>query len=196
MANRQSPDHSLHDFAPGILGIQDAPPSPLPRMVLRGVLLLVLIMLVWAAFGRLDIVAVAEGKLIPVSYLKIVQPLEGGIVRDIAVREGEHVTAGQVLARMDANLSQADSNTIQSEIQHKTLELRRIEAELAGIPFRMEKGDAPEMFRHIEAEYLANRRALEDALAEERATLDKTRQELAATLEVQHKLRTKGVSIN
>lgn len=53
--------HDLHDFAPGILGIQDAPPSPLPRMVLRGVLLLVLAMLIWASFGRLDIVAVAEG---------------------------------------------------------------------------------------------------------------------------------------
>lgn len=180
--------HDLHTFCPGILGIQDAPPSPLPRMVLRGVLVLALIMLVWATFGRLDIVAVAEGKLMPLSYLKIVQPLEGGIVREIAVKEGEHVVAGQVLARMDTNLSQADSKEIQNELQHKTLELRRIEAELAGMPFRMQKGDAPELFRHIEAEYLANRRALEDALAEERATLDKTRQDLAATLEIQHKL--------
>lgn len=180
--------HDLHDFMPGILGVEHAPPSPLPRMVLRGVLLLIGVMLVWAAFGRLDIVAVAEGKLIPVSYLKIVQPAEAGIVREIAIKDGEHVVAGQVLVRMDANVSDADGKTIQSELQHKSLELRRIEAELANIPFRMEKGDAPELFHHIEAEYLANRRALEDALAEERATLEKSRQELSATQEVRAKL--------
>lgn len=183
-----STDSSVHEFVPGILGIQETPPSPLPRVVLRGVLLLVLILLIWAAFGRLDIVAVAEGKLVPVTYLKIVQPAEAGIVREIMIREGEHVAAGQVLVRMDAKLSEADSQAIQGELQHKALELRRIEAELAGTPFRKGQGDAPELYRHIEAEYLANRRALEDALAQEFATLDKARQDLAATLEVQHKL--------
>lgn len=181
-------DHDLHAFLPGMLGIQESPPSPLPRMVLRGVLLLVLILLIWTAFGRLDIVAVAEGKLVPVTYLKIVQPADAGIVREITIREGEHVTAGQILVRMDANLSEADSQSIQGELQHKALELRRIEAELAGIPFRRQSSDTPELYRHIEAEYLANRRALEDALAQERATLDKAKQDLAATLEIQHKL--------
>lgn len=182
-------DHSdMHDFSPGILGVVHAPPSPLPRMVLRGVLLLFCVMLVWAIFGRLDIVAVAEGKLLPVTYIKIVQPAEAGIVREINVREGEHVLAGQVLVLMDANLSQADSKTIQSELQLKMLELRRIEAELAGVPFHLEKGDAPELFHHIAAAYLANQRAIEDALAEERATLEKSRQELAATQEVRQKL--------
>jgi len=178
----------LHDFAPGILGVQEAPPSPLPRVVLRGVLLLLGVMLVWAAFGRLDIVAVAEGKLLPVTYLKIVQPAEAGIVREIAVKEGEHVAAGQILVRMDANLSEADSNTIHNELQRKVLEQRRIEAELGGLPFRSRAVDSPELFHHIEAEYLANRRALEDAIAQERAALDKARQDLAATLEIQRKL--------
>lgn len=180
--------HDLHDFAPGILGIQEAPPSPLPRVVLRGVLLLLGIMLVWAAFGRLDIVAVAEGKLLPVTYLKIVQPAEAGIVREIVVKEGEHVATGQVLVRMDANLSEADSKTIHNELQRKALEQRRIEAELGGLPFRNRAGDSPELFHHIEAEYLANRRALEDAIAQERAALDKARQDLAAMLEIQRKL--------
>lgn len=178
----------LHDFSPGILGVELAPPSPLPRMVLRGVLLLLAAVLVWAACGRLDIVAVAEGKLLPVSYLKIVQPAEAGIVREIAVKEGEPVVAGQLLVRMDANLAQADSRALQSGLQHKTLQLRRIEAELTGTPLAMQPGDAPELFGHIEAEYLANRRALEDALAEERAVLEKSRQELAATRQVQYKL--------
>lgn len=175
-------------FVPGLIGIEHSPPSPLPRMVLRGVLLLVLIMLVWANLGRLDIVAVAEGKLVPRTYLKIVQPVDAGIVREIVVREGEAVVAGQVLARMDAKLSQAESQSLQTELQHKSLELRRLEAELSGLPFEKAAGDASEMFHHIEAEYLADRRALEDALAGERATLEKAKQDLLANLEVQRKL--------
>lgn len=180
--------HDLHEFHPGILGVEHAPPSPLPRVVLRGVLLLLAILLIWAAFGRLDIVAVAEGKLVPMTYLKIVQPAEAGIVREIQVKEGEQVRAGQILVRMDANLSDADSKTLHTELQHKALELRRVQAELAGQPFRPQAGDAPDMFRHVEAEYLANRHALEDQLAEERATLERYRQELAANQEVRQKL--------
>jgi hemolysin D len=180
--------NDLHDFAPGILSIEDAPPSPLPRVVLRGVLLLILALSVWACFGRLDVVAVAEGKLVPKTYLKIVQPADAGIVREIAIKEGEVVTVGQVLVRMDTHVSEADSQTLQNQLQHKSLELRRIEAELANQAFVKQSGDADAMFKHIEAEYLADRTALEDALAQERANLDKAKQDLSANLEIQRKL--------
>jgi HlyD family secretion protein len=176
------------DFAPGLLGIQDHPPSPLPRVVLRGVLLLFFIMLLWSCFGRLDIVAVAEGKLIPVTYLKIVQPADAGIVQEILVKEGEHVIAGQVLVKMDQNLSNADSTSLQQQMQDKALELRRIEAELANQPFTQRSEDAPELFHHVQAEYMANRNALNDAMAEAHFTLEKAKQDLASTEEVKHKL--------
>jgi hemolysin D len=176
------------DFAPGILGVQDRPPSPLPRMVLRGVLILLLVLLLWAIFGRLDIVSVAEGKLVPVSYLKIVQPADSGIVREIAITEGQHVVKDQLLIRMDANLSEADSKSIQNELQHKSLELRRIEAELSGKPFTRQNKDAIEMFNRVYAEYQSNRRALDDDIASERANMQKAYSDLAATKEIQHKL--------
>lgn len=50
-----------------------------------------------------DIVAVAQGRLVPATYVKIVQPAEAGIVREIRVREGERVQEGQVLIRLDPN---------------------------------------------------------------------------------------------
>ena len=176
------------DFSPGLLGIQQRPPSPLPRMVLRGVLLLVVLMLVWAYFGRLDIVAVTEGKLVPVSYLKIVQPSEAGIVREIAITEGQAVVKDQLLIRMDANLSEADSTALQNALQHKSLELRRIEAELSNQPFKLQPSDSVELFNRIYAEYQSNRRALDDDIAAENATLQKAHSDLAATQEVQRKL--------
>jgi HlyD family secretion protein len=187
-AARSRPDQQALDFAPGLLDIQERLPSPLPRIVLRGLLILLLALLLWAAFGRLDVVAVAEGKLIPKTYLKIVQPAESGIVRDILVSEGQHVEAGQVLVRMDGNLSEADSKSIQQALEHKTLELRRIDAELSGQAFERQPQDSPELFRRIQAAYLSNRRALEDDLAAERASRQRAVQELASALEIQRKL--------
>lgn len=183
-----SPSRDVFDFAPGILGVQERPPSPLPRVVLRGVLILFFALLLWAIFGRLDIVSVAEGKLVPVSYLKIVQPAGAGIVREIAIKEGQHVKKDQLLIRMDANLSEADSKSIQNELQHKTLELRRIEAELSGKPLKRENTDSVELFNRIYAEYQSNRRAQEDDIAFEQVSQQKAYSDLAATREIQHKL--------
>ena len=44
------------------------------------------ILLAWAIFAKLDIVALADGKLVPTTYTKIVQPVEAGVVADILVR--------------------------------------------------------------------------------------------------------------
>jgi hemolysin D len=177
------------EFAPALLYVQHEPPSPLPRTVLRGVLLLLAVLLVWACWGKLDVVAVAEGKLVPLTYLKIVQPAEAGIVREIAVVEGQHVVAGQVLVRMDSNISEADSLALQNQLQLKAMELRRIESELAGRPFKREPGDSPELYQRILSEYQSNVNALQDRLATENASLIKARHDLASTLEVQRKLK-------
>jgi hypothetical protein len=57
----------LWDFSPAILQARHAPPSPLPRLILYILLALFAVLLLWATFGRLDIVAVAPGKLVPES---------------------------------------------------------------------------------------------------------------------------------
>jgi hypothetical protein len=89
------------DFAPGLLSIQESPPARLPRAVMYTVGVLFVILLLWAFFGKLDIIASAEGRLVPETYIKIVQPSDAGIVQEILVREGEQVQQGQVLMRMD-----------------------------------------------------------------------------------------------
>src|SRR5438270_6935879 len=120
------------DFAPPLLRIQEKPPAPLAGWMLRLLIALLAGVILWATFGRLDIVAVADGKLVPSSYLKIVQPSEQGIVKEILVQEGERVASGQVLVRMDPVLTAADTRSIQSEYDNKRLALRRIDAQLSG----------------------------------------------------------------
>ena len=176
------------DFSPPLLRIQEKPPPPLAGWMLRLLVALLAAVLLWAVFGRLDIVAVADGKLVPSSYLKIVQPAEQGIVKEILVREGEKVEAGQVLIRMDAALTDADVKAIQADYDNKRLALRRIDAQLAGRLLGRRGDDPPELFAQVNAQHAANVRAYESALGQERSLLDKTRHDLAAAQATKAKL--------
>src|SRR5690348_12112673 len=147
------------DFRPDIVRAQEQSPSPLPRTVLYALLALFGLMLVWACLGRLDIVAVAQGKLVPQSFLKIVQPADSGIVREILVKEGDEVREGQVLARLDTRLSEADSKALEIELHRRRLQLRRIDAELANSPMKREAGDPTDIYAQVVAQYQDRRRA-------------------------------------
>jgi hemolysin D len=176
------------DFLPALQRVQERPPSPLGRKVLWTVLALVGATLLWAALGKLDIVAVAEGKLVPSTYVKIVQPAEQGVVKEILVQEGQQVSEGQVLIRMDAALSDADGRALASDYQTKRITLRRIDAQLAGKPLAREADDPAGIYAQAQAQYAANVQAYQNALAQERAVLDKARHDLAAASEVKSKL--------
>lgn len=64
--------------------------------------------LIWSFVGQIDVVAVASGKVIPSSNVKIIQPIEIGAVRAIHVRNGQRVTRGQLLIELDPTLAGAD----------------------------------------------------------------------------------------
>ena len=177
------------DFSPAILQAQHAPPSPLPRVVSYVLLGLFAVLLLWAAIGRLDIVAVAQGKLVPETFLKVVQPADAGVVKEILVKEGDEVAAGQVLMRMDASMSTADRAVLNKDFQLKALQLRRIDAELKGVPLARKAGDDPASFAQVEAQYRAHRQAYQDAVAGERSALAKAQHDLKSALEVESKLK-------
>jgi HlyD family secretion protein len=176
------------DFAPDLIRIRERPPPPLAGWTLRLLLALLAGVLLWAVFGQLDIVAVAEGKLVPSGYLKIVQPAEQGIVKEILVREGEAVAAGQVLARMDPVLTEADVNAVRAEFLAKGLALRRIDAQLSSQLLSREQEDPADLYARVEAQHAANVRAYQSALAQERSVLEKARHDLAGAQATKAKL--------
>lgn len=177
------------DFAPGLLAIQESPPAKLPRTVMYIVLVLFIIMLAWSIFGKLDIVASAEGRLVPQTYVKIVQPADAGIVQDILVQEGQAVEAGQILMRMDTQLTDADAKTIQNELKLKGLLLRRADAELAGRPMTRRKEDAADLYGQVDNQYRAHRQAYLDAVGQETEALNKARHDLKSAQETLSKLQ-------
>jgi HlyD family secretion protein len=176
------------EFLPAILQLQEEAPSPLPRAVLRTVLALVVALAIWAMFGKLDVVAVAEGRLVPKSQLRIVQPAEGGVMRELLVKEGERVRAGQVLARMDVRSAEADAATAQNEIAMRRLQLRRIDAELGGNRLAAQAEDPPRLHAQVEAQREARVLAQEASLAEQRSVIARARREMQASQETLGKL--------
>ncbi|MEK7862204.1 MAG: biotin/lipoyl-binding protein, partial [Chloroflexota bacterium] len=185
-------------FRPALVRLQELPPSPLGRKMLWALLVFLAALIAWAAIGKLDIVAVAEGRLVPDTYLKIVQPTDAGVVKEILVKEGELVKEGQVLMRMDAALSSSDLKTLGTDFHLKRLSLRRIDAQLAGAPLdgsgvpftplARRADDPAELFTQVHAQYAANRQAYETALAQERATLEKAKSDRNAAEAVRRKL--------
>jgi len=186
-AEALSPD--AIDFAPDILRLQQEPPSPLPRAILYLLGTLLVALTAWSMIGRLNIIAVASGKLVPQTYVKVVQPASAGIIKEILVREGDAVKAGQVLARLDPGMSEVDARQVGDQLQIARLSQRRIDAELAGIEPTAQAGDVPELFAQMLAQYRARRQAQTDAIDAQRAMLGKAEQDLRAALEMQSKLK-------
>lgn len=189
MTDPRSTDTAHLAFHPPLIRLQQQAPSPIGRRVLWCLLGLLVFLLVWASVGRLDIVAVAEGKLVPQDYLKIVQPSEAGIVSAILVREGQQVQKDQVLMRMDALTTDADLSALTTERWRKRLALRRMDAELEERPLKTQADDPPPLAQEATAQQLANQAALNTALAEERSRMLKAQQELAAAQQQSQRLQ-------
>ena len=113
----------LAAFLPAALEIQESPPHPLARWLAWGLLTLVLIAIIWALLGKVNIVASAEGKIIPGSRVKQIQPLEKAIVKALLVSEGEYVKKGQPLIEFDATLTGADKKRLGSDLYIAKLHL-------------------------------------------------------------------------
>ena len=104
-------------FLPAALEVQHSPPHPLARWLGIGIILFFSLAIAWGVFGKVDVVAMAEGKIIPSARIKEIQPLEKGIVKEILVREGQSVKAGDALIVLDGTSSSAARDRLANELQ-------------------------------------------------------------------------------
>ena len=104
------PDLKAHeaDFLPAALSIQNQPVSPVGRWVARILMLLILVLVVWSVFGRMDIVVNAQGKIIPSGYTKTISSVEVASVHALKVTEGQKVKAGEILIELDSRATDSD----------------------------------------------------------------------------------------
>jgi len=190
--NEQSIDPRMgrteREFLPAALEILETAPSPLGRataMVICGFIVLVLC---WTAFSKVDIVAVATGKIVSHSSTQIVQVAEASIVNAIKVENGSVVKAGQPLLTFDRSVIDAEIEHARLELSQAQLDIARLSAFIKGVegdPFvGLEKIDAPlrqrarlqldAQIRERQAKLNANAREIE----QRQADLEVTREQL------------------
>ena len=114
------------DFLPAALEIQRRPPSPLGRAIGWTLMLLFVATIAWATLGSADIVAVAQGRIIPNGHNKVIQPLEMSMIKTIHVHEGAQVAAGETLVDLDDQSVRADLQNIQQELSNLEQEHTRL----------------------------------------------------------------------
>lgn len=102
------------------------------KRLLWGVCFLLLLLIVWAAVAPIDKIVRAQGRIIASGRAQVVQHLEGGIVKDILVREGQKVETGQTLMRLSGINANSNLNQGQSSLQALRARQARLEAEAQG----------------------------------------------------------------
>jgi membrane fusion protein, adhesin transport system len=136
----------------------------------------------WASVATLDIVSLATGEVIPSSQVKSIQHLEGGIVREISIREGERVKQGQQLVVLEPTQSGADVGEIRVRLLSLRAEIARLEAEVSGaktLEFDADLiADNPRMVKQTLARFNSRKKAQRSRIASQREAINQRSQEI------------------
>lgn len=103
-------------------------------------------LLMWSAFAKIDQVTRGEGKVIPSQHVQILQSLDGGVITDIDIREGEIVDKGQLLVKLDATRFKSTLQESRAEflaLKAKSLRLRAVAEDIDFVPTEEIKSEAP-----------------------------------------------------
>lgn len=168
-----TPPRQSVEFLPAALEIQDAPPSPIGRAILWTIMALLTISVVWASIGRIDIVATAQGKIIPSGYSKVIQPYETGVIVAIRVQDGQAVKQGEVLIELDPTQNQADHDRASNEYRAAKVEAVRLQALISGAPTFVAPPESDSQYVRLQQQLLR------DQLTEYQARIDAAQQVIA-----------------
>lgn len=176
-------------FLPAALEISERPASATARTIVFVLCGFFAGAVAWASLGELDIMAVAQGKIIPSEQVKTIQPLEAAVVRAIHVAEGQAVKKGDLLIELEVTGGKADLERLRADRDTARTDMARLEALLEPDPERAfaPAADLPphmvDLARAQLAAQLAEHRgklaSLDSELARKRAELRTTEADMA-----------------
>lgn len=190
-ADKAKKPQSDYEFLPAALEIIETPASPGLRWLLLLLCGLFALAVGWSFIGKVDVVAVASGKTLPMASVKIIQPIEIAAVRAIHVKNGQHIEKGQLLIELDSTLAGADQAQATQGLMSSQIGEARNNALMAYLDGRRAQFNAPagtprniahtqgQMIKSLIAEYEAQRAGLIQARAEKLAELEGARAEIA-----------------
>ena len=172
-------------------------PSRATHAFLALVAVMLVVFLLWASWAELDEITRGDGRVVPSSQLQIVQSLEGGIVKQIAVAEGEIVEQGDVLLQIDDTSFASTVGEMRAQERALNAEIARLQAEVASAdevdwPDELEEG-YPEIIAAEQALFESRRQGLQAQLSVLRQQAEQREQELQ---EVQLRARQLETSLD
>jgi hemolysin D len=171
-------DLSDREFLAPALEILETPPSPVHLAFLWIICALAVVGLMWAYFGRIDVIATAQGKFQPTGRVKVIEPLETGRVAAIRASNGSSVAEGDILVELDRSASEADLTAAKDALASARAETLRRQAALAAANAR---AFSPPPAIDWPADIAPSRREREDrVLAADLGQLEATLASLAA----------------
>jgi adhesin transport system membrane fusion protein len=155
--------------------------------LLQGIFALLVVMLLWAAWAPVDKVVRAEGRIIPSTRAQLVQHLEGGIVRDIRVREGQSVKAGDILLSLSSTQASTDVQQGRNRVDVLKAQQARLKAEAEGAVAPVFPDDIPDAPKDLER--AAFRERSEKIRAEQSALRQQISQRQSELAEAQNRAK-------
>jgi hemolysin D len=125
------------EFLPAAVEVMETPVSPVGRIMAWSIMALVAVTLVWSYIAQVDVVAIAQGKVVATGRSKVVQPLEAGVIRAIHVTDGKVVQMGDMLIELDPTQSTADRGRLAADLMAARVEAARLRASLTDDPEKM-----------------------------------------------------------
>ncbi len=117
-----------YEFKPEIVEIEEKPVSPIGRFILWTIILSFFFLVGWLFFAKIDVVVSAKGVVVPEEEIKVVQPLDTGVISKILVKPGDFVKKGQPLIELDPAITEPELSLIQEKIKQLKIVNKRLNA--------------------------------------------------------------------
>ena len=191
-------DQLQYEFLPAAEEIVETPAAPLGALVVWLVALLLTVALVWSYFGRIDIVAVANGKISTEGSTKIIQPAVSGVVTSINVHEGQRVKKGETLLVLDKTTAEKDVATANQSLNAARVErdiLRRL-AVGGNTDEIINNADLPDETKAMLRQFASSQTALSAARQQAaNGTISNYQQQLQFNQQAKHQLETNAQNL-
>ena len=170
----------IHEFHPLNVEIEDRPINPLGRAILWIVVSIMTFGVLWLIFAKIDVVVSARGQVIPTGEIKILQPIETGVISKINIKEGDYITKGQVLMQIDPSVTETSLDTKERNLDVLNLQITRLEALINNKPLFLNSNlnEAKEE----EKLYLVQKNSLEEGLSRYEMKLAQTKSQYQSSL--------------
>lgn len=151
--------------------------------IIWGSFLLFIILLIWSYFAVLVEVSTGTGKVVPTSKDQVIQSLEGGIISELYVKEGDVVEKGQVLVQLDLTKTEANVEESASKLRAGLASIARLQAEVDGseLVFPTELNAFPSLILAETRLYNTRKQALAESVDSLQRSLDLVQEELTLT---------------